>query len=203
MTADPIQLAFTWAALGGLVFGYLLGSIPSGLILARLAGFGDIRGIGSGNIGATNVLRTGNKKLAAATLLADALKGTLAVLLASRFGTEPALAAAFGAFLGHCFPVWLRFSGGKGVATYFGILLALSWPTMLAAAAIWIGTAFATRYSSLAALLTSAATPVIFFVTGQIALAELFLIVTVILWFRHRANLARLLKGTESRIGQK
>ncbi|MBZ8132617.1 glycerol-3-phosphate 1-O-acyltransferase PlsY [Afifella sp. IM 167] len=197
-------MVLSWTALAGLLFGYLLGTFPTGLILSRLAGFGDIRSIGSGNIGATNVLRTGSKKLAALTLLGDALKATIAIVLARRFGSDAAaLAAAFGAFLGHCFPVWLGFKGGKGVATYFGVLLGLSWPTMLVAAAIWIGTAFATRYSSLAALLMSALVPVIFFVTGHLALAELFLILTALLWLRHRANLARLLKGAESKIGQK
>ncbi|WP_246008575.1 glycerol-3-phosphate 1-O-acyltransferase PlsY [Afifella aestuarii] len=204
MTADASNWTLLLPTLiGGLVLGYLFGSIPSGLILSRLAGFGDIRKIGSGNIGATNVLRTGNKKLAAATLLADALKGTIPILIAWQWGFGPALAAAFGAFLGHCFPVWLGFRGGKGVATFFGILLPLSWPTLIAAAAIWIGTAWFTRYSSLAALLTSALTPVILFLSGQTLLAELFLAVTFILWFRHRENLRRLLNGTESKIGQK
>jgi len=202
VTGEPIDI-FSLAALAGLVFGYLLGTFPTGLILSRIGGFGDIRSIGSGNIGATNVLRTGSKKLAALTLLGDALKATIAILIARQFGMAPALAAGLGAFLGHCFPVWLGFRGGKGVATYFGVLLALSWPVMLVAAAIWIGTAFVTRYSSLAALLMSALMPAIFFVTGNMPFAELFLLLTAILWIRHRTNLARLLKGTESKIGQK
>ena len=143
----------TPAALGGLALGYALGSIPFGLILTRFAGLGDVRAIGSGNIGATNVLRTGRKGLAAATLLGDALKGTAAVLIARQFlGEGPALAAGLGAFLGHLFPVWLGFKGGKGVATFIGVLLAFSPPALAAFAAIWLGLAFALKYSSLAAL---------------------------------------------------
>ncbi len=157
----------TLSLLGSLLLGYLLGSIPFGLILTRLAGLGDVRKIGSGNIGATNVLRTGNKGLAAATLLLDALKGTLAVLIAWRWGLYPALAAAFGAYVGHCFPVWLRFKGGKGVATFFGVLLGLHWPTMIVAALVWIGTAATTRYSSLSALLASIAAPIALLLFGH------------------------------------
>ena len=141
------------------VFGYLLGSIPFGLLLTRAAGGPDIRAIGSGNIGATNVLRTGNKVLAAATLLCDMLKGTIAVLAAARYGADPALAAALGAFLGHLFPVWLKFKGGKGVATYIGLLIGLHWPTALFFCIVWLVVAAATRYSSLAALVASALTP--------------------------------------------
>jgi glycerol-3-phosphate acyltransferase PlsY len=187
---------------GALLFGYLLGSIPFGLILTRIAGIGDIRAIGSGNIGATNVLRTGRKGLAAATLVLDALKGTAAVWIAARWGLAPALAAALGAFLGHCFPVWLRFRGGKGVATFLGILLGLHWPTMVVTALIWIGAAAVTRYSSLSALLATAAAPVVLFLLGQSQAAVLVLVLTVIVWVRHRANLNRLLAGEESRIGQ-
>lgn len=198
-----VTMAQEWFAWGGaLLFGYLLGSIPFGLILTRTAGMGDIRAIGSGNIGATNVLRTGRKGLAAATLILDGLKGTAAVLLAASWGTGAALAAGFGAFVGHCFPVWLRFSGGKGVATYLGILLGLHWPTMIITALIWIGTAAVTRYSSLSALLATAAAPAVLFLFGQREAALLVLVLTVIVWIRHRANLNRLLSGQESRIGQ-
>lgn len=186
-----------------LALGYLLGSIPFGLLLTRLAGLGDIRAIGSGNIGATNVLRTGNKQLAAATLVLDALKGTAAVLIGWRFGPHAALAAALGAYLGHCFPVWLRFRGGKGVATFIGILLGLHWPTMAIAALVWIATAVTTRYSSLAALLASIAAPLALLVFGQFDAATLCLLLTILIWMRHRANLKRLLSGEESRIGAK
>src|SRR6188474_1151086 len=141
-----------WSIPGALLIGYLLGSIPFGLILTRVAGLGDIRDIGSGNIGATNVLRTGRKDIAAATLLLDALKGTVAVLIGWRFGLPGALAAALGAYAGHCFPVWLRFRGGKGFATFLGVLVALHWPTMLLTALVWLAVAAATRYSSLSAL---------------------------------------------------
>jgi glycerol-3-phosphate acyltransferase PlsY len=188
-----------------LAFGYLLGSIPFGLVLTRLTGGPDLRAIGSGNIGATNVLRTGNKALAAATLLGDMLKGTAAVLIAQRFGMGAAiaggLAAGLGAFLGHLFPVWLGFKGGKGVATYIGVLLALVWQAALAFGVIWIAVAAATRYSSLAALVASAAMPAILWFMGYPAEALLFLIMTVLIWFMHRANIARLLNGSEGKIG--
>jgi glycerol-3-phosphate acyltransferase PlsY len=187
----------------GFAFGYLLGSIPFGLILTRLAGTQDIRAIGSGNIGATNVLRTGRKGLAAATLIGDALKGTVAVLLAYHWwGKDLAVLAALGAFLGHLFPVWLRFKGGKGVATYLGLLIALSWQTAIAFAVVWLAAAAATRYSSLAALIASAATPAILWFTDFRQEAQLFLLLTVLLWFMHRANIGRLLAGTEGRIGR-
>jgi glycerol-3-phosphate acyltransferase PlsY len=186
-------------------FGYLLGSIPFGLVLTRLTGGPDLRAIGSGNIGATNVLRTGNKALAVATLLGDMLKGTVAVLIAQRFGMGAAiaggLAAGLGAFLGHLFPVWLGFKGGKGVATYIGVLLALVWQAALAFGLIWIAVAAATRYSSLAALVASAATPAILWFMGYPAEALLFLIMTALIWFMHRANIARLLNGSEGKIG--
>jgi len=189
--------------LGLLTLGaYLLGSIPFGLILTRIAGLGDIRAVGSGNIGATNVLRTGRKGLAAATLLLDGLKGTVAVLIAARWGEPAALLAGAGAFIGHCFPVWLRFRGGKGVATYLGVVLGLWPPAMLAAALIWIGTAFASRYSSLSALVATALTPAVLFLGGRPAEAALMLLLTVIVWVRHRANIGRLLNGTETRIGK-
>jgi glycerol-3-phosphate acyltransferase PlsY len=183
--------------------GYLLGSIPFGLILARLTGAGDIRAIGSGNIGATNVLRTGRKGLAAATLLCDMLKGTAAVLIAqSAFGNDATLAAGLGAFLGHLFPVWLRFKGGKGVATYIGVLAALAWPLALAYGAIWIAIAALTRYSSLAALVASAATPLMLWAFGHRAAALLFLVLSLLIFVMHRANIARLRAGTESKIGR-
>ncbi len=188
-----------------LVFGYLCGSIPFGIILTRLAGTQDLRTIGSGNIGATNVLRTGNKKLAAATLLGDMLKGTAAVALSnSVLGREPAIAAAIGAFLGHLFPIWLRFKGGKGVATFIGLLLGFAaWIAVASFCVIWLVVAFASRYSSLAALIASAATPVVLWARGETQLAALFLVLAALLWFMHRGNIARLLNGTESKIGRK
>lgn len=192
-----------------LLFGYLCGSIPFGLILTRLAGTADIRAIGSGNIGATNVLRTGRKGLAAATLVTDALKGTLAVLLVYAyygsdyryFADELALPAAAGAFLGHVFPVWLGFKGGKGVATYVGVLLALAWPIAIAFALIWIAVAALTRYSSLAALVASTATPFALWLIGEQSEAVLFALLTALLWITHRANITRLIRGSEHKIG--
>jgi glycerol-3-phosphate acyltransferase PlsY len=185
------------------VFGYLLGSIPFGLILTRAAGGPDVRTIGSGNIGATNVLRTGNKKLAAATLLCDMLKGTVAVLVAAHFAShDAALAAGLGAFLGHLFPVWLKFKGGKGVATYIGLLIGLAWQAALIFCAVWLVVAFATRYSSLAALVASAVTPVAMWFLGAQNAALLFFLLTTLLWIMHRANIERLLAGTEGKIGK-
>jgi glycerol-3-phosphate acyltransferase PlsY len=182
-------------------FGYLLGSIPFGLLLTRAAGAPDIRAIGSGNIGATNVLRTGRKGLAAATLFCDMVKGTTAVLIAAYFGAEAAIAAGLGAFLGHLFPVWLNFKGGKGVATYIGVLIGLYWPAALVFGAVWIAVAAATRYSSLAALIASALTPLGLWFFGLPYVAALFLLLTVLLWVMHRANIARLLNGSEGKIG--
>ena len=184
-------------------FGYLLGSIPFGLLLTRAAGGPDIREIGSGNIGATNVLRTGNKVLAAATLLCDMLKGSFAVLAAARYGNDAMLAAALGAFLGHLFPVWLKFKGGKGVATYIGLLIGLHWPAALLFCIVWLVVAAATRYSSLAALVASALTPPAIWYFGLPGVAALFLLLTILLWFMHRANIARLLRGSEGKIGAK
>ena len=188
-----------------LILGYLFGTIPFGLIVTRLAGTGDIRAIGSGNIGATNVLRTGRKGLAAATLLGDMLKGTAAVLIAAwLWGRNASLAAALGAVLGHVFPVWLGFRGGKGVATYIGVLLGLAWPGVVAFGAIWALVAASTRYSSLAGLVASALTPAfLLWWTGDVALALLFLVLTLLLWAMHRTNIARLIAGTEAKIGQK
>ena len=186
-----------------LIVGYLLGSIPFGLILTRAAGEPDVRTIGSGNIGATNVLRTGRKGLAAATLLCDALKGTAAVLLAAHYATSDApLVAGFGAFLGHLFPVWLKFKGGKGVAVYIGVLIGLYWPGALIFCAIWLSVAALSRYSSLAALVASALTPLALWLLGQPNAAALFALLSALLWIMHRANIARLIAGTESRIGR-
>jgi len=190
-------------ALLAFAFGYLLGSIPFGLLLTRAAGAPDIRAIGSGNIGATNVLRTGNKVLAAATLLCDMLKGTIAVLAAARYGADPALAAALGAFLGHLFPVWLKFKGGKGVATFIGLLIGLHWPAALLFCIVWLVVAAVTRYSSLAALVASALTPFALWYFALPSVAALLLLLTVLLWFMHRANIARLLNGSEGKIGAK
>jgi glycerol-3-phosphate acyltransferase PlsY len=194
------------------LFGYLLGSIPFGLILTRAAGGPDVRTIGSGNIGATNVLRTGRKGLAVATLLCDMLKGTAAVLIVAHFaGHDAALAAAhfaplaagLGAFIGHLFPVWLKFKGGKGVATYIGVLIGLVWPAALIFCAIWLVAAWAFRYSSLSALIASAVTPLALWFLGEPGPAVLFLVLTALLWIMHRANIARLMAGTEGKIGAK
>lgn len=194
---------------GALVVGYLLGSIPFGLLLTRLAGLGDVRSIGSGNIGATNVLRTGSKGLAAATLICDMLKGAAAVLLLEAYarrvglmGQDFGLMAGLGAVLGHIFPVWLKFKGGKGVATYIGVLIAVAWPVALAFGAIWIAVAAITRYSSLAGLVAAAATPVLVYAFADGKSALLFLILGVLLFVRHRSNIARLVAGTEPKIGQ-
>lgn len=187
-----------------LAFGYILGSIPFGLLITRFAGQGDIRAIGSGNIGATNVLRTGNKKLAALTLALDALKGTAAVLIAHRFmGIDPAVCAGLGAFLGHLFPVWLKFKGGKGVATYIGILAGLFWPAFIVFAAIWLAMALIFRYSSLAALVATLATPFILRGFEAFQISELFALLTLLTWIKHHANIRRLISGRESRIGAK
>jgi glycerol-3-phosphate acyltransferase PlsY len=197
------QTAPALLALAALI-GYLLGSIPFGLILTRAAGLGDVRQIGSGNIGATNVLRTGNKKLAAATLLLDALKGTAAVLVAhALWGYEASLIAGFFAFLGHLFPVWLGFKGGKGVAVYIGVLLGAAPWMMLAFAAIWIATAFLTKYSSLSALVAMLVIPVALWIVGPEKTALLVTLLSVISWYMHRENIKRLLAGTESKIGKK
>ena len=191
------------AALSALALGYLLGSIPFGLVVTRLAGTTDIRRIGSGNIGATNVLRTGRKELAAATLIGDTLKGSAAVLLASAlWGKDEALIAGFGAFVGHLFPLWLRFRGGKGVATYLGIVLGLApWPGAVAFAVIWIVVAALSGYSSLAALIASAATPAVLWAGNDRETAVLFIVLTLLIVIRHRTNIARLVAGTEGKIG--
>ena len=193
----------SYTPLIALVFGYLLGSIPFGLLLTRAAGLGDVRNIGSGNIGATNVLRTGNKGLAAATLILDMLKGTAAVLIAGFHGTEYAIAAGLGAFLGHLFPVWLGFKGGKGVATYIGVLAGLMWQAALLFGAVWIVVALAMRYSSLSALVACVVTPIALYLWGRPDLAILFAGLSVVVFVKHRANIARLLAGAEGKIGAK
>jgi acyl phosphate:glycerol-3-phosphate acyltransferase len=186
-----------------LIFGYLCGSIPFGVLLTRLAGAPDLRSVGSGNIGATNVLRTGRKSLAAATLAGDMLKGTVAVVVIGFvFSRDAALYAALGAFLGHLFPAWLGFRGGKGVATYIGLLLGLAlWLALIAFCLIWIAIAAAARYSSLAALVAAAATPVVLWWNDNLPEAKLFLLLSALVWLMHRANIARLISGTESQIG--
>lgn len=186
------------------ILGYLLGSIPFGLILTKFAGTQDLRSIGSGNIGATNVLRTGRKDLAAATLLLDALKGTIAVIMSGYYsGPDAAMLAGLGAFLGHLFPIWLNFKGGKGVAVYIGVLIGLFWPAAIAFCVLWIVTAVTTRYSSLSALVASFVTPFFLWWYGHPALASLFAMLTLLLFYMHRENIRRLQAGTEGRIGEK
>jgi glycerol-3-phosphate acyltransferase PlsY len=182
---------------------YLIGSIPFGLILSRAAGHGDIRRIGSGNIGATNVLRTGDKKLAAATVVLDMAKGGVVVLLARRWGVDAAVIAASGAVIGHVFPVWLGFKGGKGVATALGVLLALSWPAGALACATWLAVAALTRYSSLAALVALAASPVYMYLFSERREVQFAAGLAVVIWARHSANITRLLAGAEPKIGKR
>ncbi|MDQ8697771.1 glycerol-3-phosphate 1-O-acyltransferase PlsY [Hyphomicrobium sp. LHD-15] len=210
LTPEPLSTFEAIAAyLLPAAVGYLLGSIPFGLLLTRLSGLGDIRSIGSGNIGATNVLRTGHKGLAALTLLLDALKGTLAVILGYRIGahfglaTDGSLIAGLAAFLGHIFPAWLGFKGGKGVATYIGVVGGLIWPGALIFCGLWLATAVTTRYSSLSALIASVATPAILFALGYLPEALLALLMTLLLLWKHEANIRRLLKGEEPKIGAK
>jgi glycerol-3-phosphate acyltransferase PlsY len=201
---DPFLSPYTLAALA---LGYGLGAIPFGLLLTRAAGLGDVRDIGSGNIGATNVLRTGHKGLAALTLLLDALKGTAAVLIGHEIGALggvailASLVAGLGAFLGHLFPVWLGFTGGKGVATYIGVLAGAFWPGALVFCAIWLGMAFLTRYSSLSALTASVATPLALLAFDAIPAAMLAVLMTALLLWKHRANIRRLAAGEEPKIG--
>jgi glycerol-3-phosphate acyltransferase PlsY len=196
------SIAMGWPyLLAVLIAGYLLGSIPFGLVLTRLAGLGDIRRIGSGNIGATNVLRTGNKALAAATLLLDGGKGGAAVLIAQHlYGPDAAVIAGAGAFLGHLFPVWLKFRGGKGVATTIGIFLAIAWPVGVIVCVVWLLVALLLRYSSLAALVAVAAAPVATWFLANHQTAGLALFLAVVIWLRHHENIGRLLRGEESRI---
>jgi glycerol-3-phosphate acyltransferase PlsY len=186
-----------------LLLGYLLGSIPFGLVLTKLAGTQDLRSIGSGNIGATNVLRTGRKGLAAATLICDMLKGTAAVVISGYYGgPNAAMLAALGAFLGHLFPVWLNFKGGKGVAVYIGVLIGLFWPAAVVFCVLWLATAATSRYSSLAALVASFITPIFLWWFGHLALASLSAVLTLLLFYMHRENIKRLQAGTEGRIGE-
>jgi glycerol-3-phosphate acyltransferase PlsY len=189
--------------LGAFAFGYLLGSIPFGLIVTRLAGTADIRTLGSGNIGATNVLRTGSKSLAAITLLGDILKGTAAVLVAGWWSEGLAIAAGLGAVLGHVFPAWLGFKGGKGVATYIGVLMGFSWPIAAMFGVVWGLAAYFTRYSSLSGLIASAITPLMLWLAGLPRPALLFVVLTALVWVMHRTNIARLKAGTEPKIGQR
>jgi glycerol-3-phosphate acyltransferase PlsY len=193
-------LAYTWPFYLGAVLAYLLGSIPFGLVLTNLAGYGDIRRIGSGNIGATNVLRTGSKKLAIATLVLDAGKGAVAVLVARQFGPDMMAIAAVASFVGHLFPVWLRFKGGKGVATSGGILLALSWPVGLLALAVWLAVAVAFRYSSIAALTAAVAAPLLAVWLADKQIAEVAAVLALLVIVKHRQNIRRLARGEESKI---
>ena len=198
---DPMGgLAYTWPFYLGGLLAYLIGSIPFGLILTRLAGLGDIRKIGSGNIGATNVLRTGNKKLAAVVLVLDAFKGASAVLIASRFGPDMALIAGAAAVIGHVAPVWLRFRGGKGVATTLGVLYASYWPLGLIACGVWLLVAFTVRYSSLAALVALASAPGFALLLDEPRIAWLAGLLAVIVVAKHWSNILRLINGTESKI---
>ena len=190
-------------AMMALAFGYLLGSIPFGVIITRFAGAGDLRQIGSGNIGATNVLRTGRRGLAALTLLGDLLKGTAASALAANWSSDAGLIAGAGAFLGHLYPAWLRFRGGKGVATFLGVLFGSAWPVAIAFAAIWLTVAWLTRYSSLSALIAAASSPVIALGLAFPREAVLYALLAAFLMWRHRENIARLRSGTESRIGSR
>jgi acyl phosphate:glycerol-3-phosphate acyltransferase len=197
------MVGFAYGAAVALLLGYLLGSIPFGVVLTRLFGAGDVRSTGSGNIGATNVLRTGRKGLAAATLILDALKATLAVVLASLlFGPTAELAAAAGAIFGHLYPVWLRFRGGKGVATFLGGLIGAAWPAAIAFAVVWLAVAWATRYSSAAALAATAVSPMVALAIGFNQAAVVFALLAALVWFRHSANIGRLLEGAEPKIGQ-
>ncbi len=191
---------YSWVALAA---GYVLGSTPFGLIFTRMAGLGDVRAVGSGNIGATNVLRMGNGWVAAATLLGDVFKGTAAVLLAGSWSPFLGLIAGFGAFLGHLYPFWLKFNGGKGVATFIGVLMALSWQAVLVFALVWLSLAALVRYSSLASLMASLSAPIVFYFIGATFSAITFALMTLILWIKHRQNISRLLTGQESKIGQK
>jgi len=207
---DPLgSFAFTWPFLAALLGGYLLGSIPFGLVLTRIGGYGDIRSIGSGNIGATNVLRTGNKALAALTLILDGGKGGAAVLLGAMLGPDMAVLAGGGAFLGHLFPIWLKFQGGKGMATFLGMLLALDWPAGLAACLTWLVVAALFRFSSLATLTAAALSPLYaFFIPSSLVPAgwqrmELMAAAAVLVFIRHHANIRRLVAGTEPKIGAK
>ena len=205
---DPISWSLVWPYfLAAFAVGYLIGSIPFGVILTRLAGAGDLRTIGSGNIGATNVLRTGHKGLAALTLLLDALKGTAAVFVGYKIGAAGGVAilasllAGLAAFVGHTFPVWLRFRGGKGVATYIGVLLGVSWAASLVFCAVWLAVAFLTRYSSLSALIAAVAVPAALLLSGDTPVGLLTALLSALLIYKHRTNIRRLAAGEEPKIG--
>jgi acyl phosphate:glycerol-3-phosphate acyltransferase len=193
---DPI----IWA--GALIGGYVLGAIPFGVLFTKAAGLSDIRSIGSGNIGATNVLRTGRKDLAAATLFCDALKGSCAVWLAASWGQEASLCSALGAFIGHIFPLWLKFKGGKGVATFLGCLIAVAWPVAFVFIGLWLGVALITRYSSAGALSASLAVPITLFFWYDVTSSAVFGVLAIVLWVKHRDNIRRLLAGSEGKIGR-
>ena len=195
------DLTYIWPFWAAGAVGYLLGSIPFGLVLTRLAGLGDLRAIGSGNIGATNVLRTGNKGLAALTLFLDGGKGAVAYLLGSMYGPDMAVLAGGGAFIGHLFPVWLRFRGGKGVATFLGVLLAANWPTGVLCCLTWLAVAAGLRYSSLAALIAALAGPAFAWWLGDWQIMELAAFMTILIFIRHHLNIRRLFRATEPRIG--
>ena len=198
----PISWEFSWPyLLTALAGGYLLGAIPFGLILTKLVGLGDLRNIGSGNIGATNVLRTGRKGLAAFTLALDTGKGAAAVLIGAYYGPDMMIVAALGALIGHLFPVWLKFHGGKGVATAAGLMLALAWPAALISIAIWLFFAMTFRYSSLAALIATLCIPPLSYWLSTPQIAEFSILITLLIWYRHIPNIRRLLNGTETRIG--
>ena len=198
LTTDPMMLLVT------AVLAYLLGSVPFGILITRLMGLGDLRQIGSGNIGATNVLRTGNKAASLATLLADAAKGAVAVLIGRAvFGEDAAQLAGLAAFLGHLFPVWLRFRGGKGVATFLGILLALAWPVGVAACGTWLVVALVTRTSSVAALMAAGTSSLWLFFLAEGRMLLLTMILTILIYLRHAENLRRIKAGTEPRIGKR
>ncbi len=200
---DPISWSLALPYLSAaLVFGYLCGSIPFGLLITKFAGLGDVRSIGSGNIGATNVLRTGNKKLAAATLLADFSKGLFPAIVAQNWGPDVAVLAALGAVIGHILPIWLKFKGGKGVATYIGVLAGLFLPAALVFCATWLLVAGISRISSLAALVSLAATPAWLYYFNERQLMELFILLGIIIYITHHENIARLVKGRETRIGK-
>ena len=206
---DPIVWSLAWPYfLAAWIFGYVIGSTPFGLILTRMAGLGDVRDIGSLSIGATNVLRTGNKKIAFLTLLFDVLKGTIPVVVAAEWGPDQAIMAGFGAFLGHLFPFWLKFKGGKGIATYIGVLIGFCWLAgtfwpLIAFAVTWLGTAAIFRISSLAGILALIVTPVAMRWLGLVQESELMALLSVIAILKHHTNIVRLLKGNESRIGSK
>ncbi|MCF8466710.1 MAG: glycerol-3-phosphate 1-O-acyltransferase PlsY [Sneathiella sp.] len=213
---DPLgDISYTWPFYAAAVAGYLIGSIPFGLVLTKMAGLGDVRKIGSGNIGATNVLRTGNKGLALATLLLDGGKGAIVVILANIYLTQDyAVLAGGGAFLGHLFPIWLKFKGGKGMATFIGVMLAISWPAGLGVALTWLLVAVIFRYSSLAALVSAALAPVYIYALmklsplgdiyfGDVQRIEFAAFMAILIFIRHHQNIRRLLKGEEPRIGKK